>query len=262
MENITVSLAQLSPKLGDKQYNFEQIEKTFIDAKKEKSQLVVFPELFLSGYSVGEQLEEISETINGPYMKKVRQLCKQYEINTILSFPEDGEDGNYYISSSFIDENGDVLGTYRKVHLFDEERNYFAAGSSFEVIDTPLGSIGMMICFDVEFPEIARALALKGVDFIVIVNANMHPYEMHHHIYARSRAMENEVPVIICNRVGKEEHLDFCGDSMLIDAHGEILLSLKDKEQVQSVELPINQSLDPKMNYINSRRNELYSDLV
>lgn len=262
MDSITVSVAQLAPKLGDKQYNYEQIKKTILDAKQEKSRLVVFPELFLSGYSVGNQLEELAETIDGPYMKKIKELCRKHEINTIISYPEDGGNGTYYISSSFIDEQGDVLGTYRKVHLFDAEKNYFTAGSSFEVIDTPLGSIGMMICFDVEFPEIARALALRNVDFIVIVNANMHPYETHHHIYARSRAMENETPVIICNRLGQEDDLNFCGDSMLIDAHGEILLSLKDREQVKSVELPIKQSLDPKMNYINGRRIDLYEELV
>src|SRR5699024_10612949 len=127
----------------------------------------------------------------------------------------------------------------------DTEKNYFTAGSNFEVIDTPLGSVGMMICFDVEFPEIARALKLMDADFIVIVNANMHPYEEFHHIFARSRAMENEIPIIICNRLGVEGDLDFCGDSMVIDATGEVLLSLNDKEQSPSGTLRIKQQLDP-----------------
>ncbi|GIN22252.1 carbon-nitrogen hydrolase family protein [Siminovitchia fordii] len=262
MNEIKVSVAQLIPKLGDKQGNLERIQEAIVKAKNEQAQLVAFPELFLTGYSVGENVNTLAETIDGPYMTKVRKLCKDHEIYLVISFPEDGQDGNYYISSALIDSQGEVLGVYRKVHLFDNEKNYFQPGSRFEVIDTPLGSIGMMICFDVEFPEIARALKLMRADFIVIVNANMHPYELHHHLFSRCRAMENEIPVIICNRLGKEGELDFCGDSMVIDATGEILLSLKDKEQVQTVTLPIKQELDPKMSYIVNRRDDIYGILA
>jgi len=262
VKEINVSVAQFTPKLGDKQYNFERMVGAVVKAKEEQSELVVFPELYLTGYSIGRNLSTLAETINGTYMMKIRKLCKENEIYVVLSFPEDGQDGNYYISSALIDNQGEVLGVYRKVHLFDTEKNYFQPGSNFEVIDTPLGSIGMMICFDVEFPEISRALKLMGADFIVIVNANMHPYEVHHHIFARSRAMENEIPVIICNRLGTESELDFCGDSMVIDATGKIILSLKDKEKLQTVTLPIQQELDPKMSYTTNRRSELYGLLV
>lgn len=262
MNKITVSVAQLTPKLGEKPFNFERIREAIVKAKSEQSQLVVFPELFLTGYSVGENLNTLAETIDGPYMTKIRNLCKDYEIYSVVSFPEDGQHGNYYISSTLIDPKGEVLGVYRKIHLFDSEKNYFQPGSSFKVIDTPLGSIGMMICFDVEFPETARALKLMGADFIVIVNANMHPYQRYHHLFSQCRAMENEIPVIICNRLGKEDEIDFCGDSMVIDATGDILLSLKDKEQVQSVTLPIMQNLDPKMSYTTNRRKEVYGILV
>ncbi|MFS0647024.1 carbon-nitrogen hydrolase family protein [Siminovitchia sp. 179-K 8D1 HS] len=261
MKEINVFVAQLTPKLGDKQYNYERIAETVVKAREERAQIVIFPELFLSGYSVGKNLSEMSETIDGPYMTKVRNLCKQQGIYVVLGFPEDGQDGNYYISSALIDDQGKVLGVYRKMHLFDAEKNYFQPGSTFEVIETPLGSIGLMICFDVEFPEIARALKLLGADLIVIINANMHPYEMHHHIFARSRAMENEIPVIICNRLGKEGELDFCGDSMVIDAAGKILLALKDKEQAQAVTLPVEQELDSKMSYTTNRRSNLYGIL-
>lgn len=261
MKEINAFIAQLIPKLGDKQYNYERIAETVVKAREESAQIVIFPELFLSGYSVGENISALSETIDGPYMTRVRNLCKQHGIYVVLGFPEDGQDGNYYISSALIDDKGEVLGLYRKIHLFDEEKCYFQPGSTFEVIETPLGSIGMMICFDVEFPEIARALKLMGADLIVIANANMHPYEMHHHIFARSRAMENEIPVIICNRLGKEGELNFCGDSMVIDATGNVLLALKDKEQAQSVTLPIEQELDSKMSYTRNRRSDLYSIL-
>lgn len=262
MENIKVTVAQFIPKLGQPHINVLNIEKAILKAKKEDSSLLVFPELYLTGYSVGNNMEEMAETVDGTYMSQVCQLCKKHSINIVLSFPELGEQNTYYISSAFIDSKGEVLGVYRKVHLFDTEKLHFTPGDSFSVIDTPLGRVGMMICFDVEFPEIARALKLMGADFIVIVNANMEPYEELHHIFARSRAMENEIPVIICNRLGTEENLNFCGDSMVISATGEILLSLKQEEQMKTVDLPIEQKLDPKMSYTTNRRKDLYEILT
>lgn len=262
MNNIKVTVAQLIPKLGDKQHNLKLISETISKAASEKSNIAIFPELFLTGYSVGENISEMAETIDGPSMKEIRQQCQENQVYTVVGFPEDGQDGNYYISSALIDDKGDVLGVYRKMHLFDSENKYFKAGSNFEVIETPLGKIGLMICYDVEFPEISRALKLMGADIIIIVNANMHPYELHHHLYARCRAMENEIPVVICNRLGVEDALDFCGDSLVINAKGEILLSLKDEVIAKSVNIPTQQELDPKVSYIKNRRGELYTPLT
>lgn len=262
MSEIRVSVAQLEPKFADKQYNYERMVETVAKAKNEQANLVVFPELYLTGYAVGELLNPLAEKLDGKYVSKIRKLCQEYEVYLIFGFPEKGEDGNYYISSALIDDHGEILGVYRKIHLFHSEKNYFTPGSSLKVIDTPLGSIGMMICFDVEFPEMARALKLMNADILIIVNANMHPYQEYHHIFARSRAMENEIPVVICNRLGIEGELDFCGDSMVIDAKGKILLALKDKEQSQTVTLPIKQKLDPKMSYTTNRRSDMYQILT
>lgn len=262
MKAIKVSVAQLIPKLGNKQHNTQLISEAMVNAKKDRADLIVFPELFLTGYSVGEDLGQLAETEDGPGMAEVRKLCLEHGLYAVISFPEQGENSHFYISSALIDDHGDVLGIYRKSHLFDEEKKHFTPGSEFKVIDTPLGKIGMMICFDVEFPEIARSLKLQGADFIVIVNANMHPYELHHHLFSRARAMENEIPVIICNRLGTEGDLDFCGDSMVIDATGELLLQMKQVEGLKTVEMPIRQELDAKMSYTANRRAELYSKLV
>jgi len=262
MKAVKVAVAQMAPKLGDKQHNLKVISDAMLQAKNDQADLIVFPELFLTGYSVGESLDRLAETEDGPGLTEVRRLCIENDLYAAISFPEKGEGSHYYISSALINNNGDVLGVYRKTHLFDEEKDFFNPGSTFTLIDTPLGKVGMMICFDVEFPEIARALKLRGADFIVIVNANMHPYQLHHHLYARVRAMENEIPVIICNRLGKEGDLDFCGDSMVIDATGEILQEMKQTEGVQTTEVPIRQKLDPKISYTANRRPDLYSVLI
>lgn len=262
MNNLDVFIAQLTPRLGDKKLNYQIIKETMMEAKKNNSQLVVFPELFLSGYSIGNKVNELAETVDGPYLTKIRDLCKEMNLHVVISFPEDGQDGNYYIASSFIDNNGEVLGTYRKMHLFDIEKKFFTPGEEFKVVETKFGKVGLMICFDVEFPEMARALKLKGADLLIIVNANMHPYKNHHHIYARSRAMENEITVIICNRLGVEDELEFCGDSMIVDAFGEVVLSLGKEENTGLASINLSQNLDPKMNYVKNRRKELYGILT
>ncbi|WP_185830709.1 carbon-nitrogen hydrolase family protein [Siminovitchia terrae] len=259
LKDIQVTLAQLTPKLSEKQHNLLLIREAIAKASKEKSDIIIFPELFLTGYSVGENISDLAEVTNGPSLTEIKKLCRKHSIFAVVGFPEKGDDGNYYISSAFINEKGGLQGVYRKVHLFDSEKKYFSQGTEIPVFDTPLGKIGLMICFDVEFPEVARALKLKGADLIIISNANMVPYEVHHHIYAKSRAMENEIPVIICNRLGSEGELNFCGDSMVINSDGKVLLSMGNKEGVKTIGLPLHSSTDPKLGYIAKRRRELYS---
>lgn len=262
LKKMKVTVAQLTPKLGDKQFNVNKVKDVMQKAAESNSDLVVFPELFLSGYSVGNQIESLAESLDGPSLKEIRDLCKKLHLHVVISFPEVGVDGNYYISSALIDHHGEVLGTYRKTHLFDTEKKTFTPGSEFKVIPSSLGNIGLMICFDVEFPEIARSLKLMGADIIVIVNANMDPYKDHHYTYAKSRAMENEIPVVICNRLGQENDLRFCGDSKVFDSWGKELLSLSESEGVETVEVPLISVRDSKMNYTSNRRKNLYSILT
>ncbi|MFD1361751.1 carbon-nitrogen hydrolase family protein [Lentibacillus salinarum] len=262
MKHINVTLAQLTPKLEDKDYNFDQISKAMVKANKEQSDLIVFPELFLTGYSMGDKLNELAETIDGPSVNKIKEMCKSLSLYAVFGFPELGDNGHYYITSALIDDKGELIGTYRKTHLFDQEKAFFNSGSGLKVIPTPIGNFGLMICFDVEFPEVARALKLMGADIIVIVNANMDPYKEHHYIYAKSRAMENEIPVVICNRLGLEEDLNFCGDSLVLDSWGHELLTMEGSEDVKTVTLPLLSVKDPKMNYVSSRKTDLYSVLI
>lgn len=262
LQQINVTLAQLNPKLGDKRHNLNQIRDVMTKAKESGTDMVIFPEMFLTGYSVGEKVKDLAETSDGPSINEIKNLCKSLEIYTVFGFPEVGEDGHYYISSALIDANGALLGVYRKTHLFDQEKKFFQAGSNFKVIPTPLGKIGLMICYDVEFPEVARALKLMGADMIIIINANMEPYKDHHHTYAKARSMENEIPVVICNRLGQEEGLHFCGDSLVLDSWGRELLAMGESEGADTVKLPLVSVTDPKMNYVCSRKKDLYSVLT
>ncbi|RNB89939.1 carbon-nitrogen hydrolase family protein [Brevibacillus fluminis] len=243
-----IAMAQFAPHLGDKEANIHLMTHYLNQAKTQQADLVIFPELALTGYSVGEQLGTIAETTEGPSLATFKERCKELGIAALVSFPE--RNGNrFHISSAYIDEDGTIAGVYRKTHLFSSELDYFTPGDEWPVFSTKHGKIGMMICYDLEFPEVARLLRLNGAELILVSTANMVPYQNYQNIYMQSRAMENEVPLAICNRLGTEGDLIFFGHSMAVDHEGRIVLHMGDKEDVQTADISLNSEKDTKLNY-------------
>ncbi|KMY55745.1 carbon-nitrogen hydrolase [Bacillus sp. FJAT-27231] len=256
-----VAVAQFSPVLGDKQENMKKIVHSLKEAKRQAADIVVFPELALTGYSIGDLLPTIAETKEGESLKVLGLYCKNLGIHALISFPEK-EEGRYYISSALIDDNGLVVGTYRKTHLFNTETNYFTRGDSWPVFQTKFGKVGAMICYDLEFPEVARLLRLNGAEIILVNTANMTPYENHQHVYMQSRAMENEVPVVICNRIGKEGDLDFFGHSMAVDGEGRIVSKLASEETIHTIDIQTDGNRDPKLAYTSNLHSSVKNNLT
>jgi 5-aminopentanamidase len=243
-----IAVAQFNPVLGDKKANLGKMIDYLKEAKGKEANLVVFPEMALTGYSVGERLHLLAESKDGESLRTLRSICKDLNMYALVSFPEK-EETHYYISSALITDEGTMAGIYRKTHLFHMENNYFKRGDRWPVFDTKLGRIGVMICYDLEFPEVSRLLRLNGAEIILVNTANMVPYENHQNIYMQSRALENELPVVICNRVGQEGSLDFFGRSMAVDQEGNILFMLGSEETVQTVDIQLNGHRDPKLDY-------------
>lgn len=243
------ALAQFAPHHANKIANLALMSEYLHQAKEQKADVVIFPELALTGYSIGEQLDTIAETIDGPSIQHLQAQCKKTGIAAVVSFPE--QNGNrYHISTVWIEENGTLAGVYRKTHLFSTESRFFTPGDQWPVFETSLGRIGMMICYDLEFPEVARLLRLNGAELIVVNTANMTPYESYQQVFMLSRAMENEIPLVICNRLGVEEDLSFFGHSMAVNHEGKVLLHLGGEEGVQTVDVPLGNTRDPKLNYV------------
>jgi predicted amidohydrolase len=257
--SLRISLAQLSPVLGNKETNLDYISKSMLEAKSQQSDLIVFPELFLTGYDVGKELNNLAETIEGSSINKIKVMCKEHSIYSIVGFPETDETNNYYISSAVINNQGNLAGSYRKTHLFDKEKFYFKKGEEFKVFHTKIGKIGIMICYDLEFPEVARSLKLMGAEIIIVLTANMSPYEDYQNVYMRSRAMENEIPIVICNRLGSEGEINFFGDSMVVDGNGKVLYHMGRTPGIGTVTLS-SSTPDPKLDYIKNRRPEIYPE--
>ncbi|MGM8365734.1 carbon-nitrogen hydrolase family protein [Virgibacillus sp. W0181] len=254
-----IAICQTTPMLGDLDHNLNIIEKSIAKVSG-KADLILFPELMLTGYNVDKIVENVYQTENSGYIKKIKEMCSLYKIYSVISFIEKDKD-NYYISAMLINCNGKFVGTYRKTHLFFDEKKYISEGDSIEVFKTSIGNIGIMICYDLEFPEVARTLALKGADYILVPTANMLPYSYHQFIYAQSRTFENEIPVIVCNRIGKESPLQFFGESIAVKTNGEITKLDTNQEQIEIVEIN-NKPIDSKLNYLENRRPNKYKSLI
>ncbi len=216
---VDVALAQLRPALRDTAENLDTIAR--IVEENADADLVVLPELFSGGYTTREP-EELALDLDGPEVENLAGTARKHSTAVILGVPERLIDG---VSNSAIcfDERGNLAGSYRKAHLFGDERGVFVAGDELLVVD--LGSLkaGLMICFDVEFPEVARSLALAGADCLVTISANMDPFGRDHDIFATARALENGLPHLYVNQVGEGEAFRFAGGTMVVSADGDRL---------------------------------------
>lgn len=230
---INVTCVQMEPVRYDFAANLEKmtkfIEKTMTE--NPKTQLIIFPELITSGYECGKEFQKLAERVSeGESIKVISKLAEKYNVHIIYGFPERDEAINdvLYNASVFINNHGKVLGTYRKVHLFASEKEFFRAGCSYPLFDTEIGKIGIMICWDTAFPEVARAYALQGAELIAISTNWEKPYledvetknQDDWDLITRARAFDNCLYVAAANRIGFDETLGFFGRSKIIGPTG------------------------------------------
>jgi len=232
---MNILLVQLTPKLRDVKGNIETAEEVL--AHSTGTDLAVFPELFLGGYSTRD-VSELALDLEGPEVGEMARLARENDTAVIFGLHERVPDG-VANSAACLDRRGNLAGTYRKTHLFGEERGTFVAGDELLIFDLDGVETGLMICFDVEFPEVARALATAEADLLVTISANMDPFGRDHDVFATARALENGLPHVYVNQVGKGETFTFAGGTGAISADGERLAAAGASENVVEV------SLDP-----------------
>lgn len=246
LAKITVSCIQMKPKRFDFDTNLKNMCNLVDEAinENEETSLIVFPELITSGYECGKEFYNLAETVpDGRSMKVLGGLAKRYKTNIIYGFPEKDLDvsGVLYNSAVLINDMGEISGVYRKVHPFDTERQYFRAGNKFPIFNTSVGKVGIMICWDTAFPEVARTYALKGADLIVVSTNWEKPYSDDWDLVTRARAFENCIYLAASNRVGYDEKLSFFGHSRIIDPLGKPIKELNDEvEGIISSELDLS----------------------
>lgn len=216
-DEINTLLAQLRPALRNTPQNLETIRK--IVAENDNADLVVFPELFLSGYTTSKP-EELALDLEGSEVGAITRLARENSTTVIFGAPERASVG-VANSAICVDRYGNIVGSYRKTHLFGHERDAYVAGNELLIVDLDGVRAGIMICFDVEFPEVARALVKAGANLLVTISANMDPFGHDHDVFAAARALENSVPHLYVNQVGRGEAFTFAGGTMIVSADGD-----------------------------------------
>lgn len=258
---------QFSPLFGEKDENLKKISSVI---KNTDLELLVLPEFFTTGYQFASvhEVEELSEPIGGYTTEFLLGLSHEKCMYIVAGLSE--KDGDKFYNSAILTGPDGLLGTYRKTHLFFEEKLYFSPGNTgFQVWSTRFGIIGIMICFDWFFPESVRALALLGADVIAHPSNLVLPYCPQ---AMPVRCLENRVFAITANRTGlenrkKSQPLKFIGKSQIVSPDGEVLIrASENEEELVTIEIEPEKARNKALNQFNDvfkdRRAEYYQPLL
>ena len=268
-EKITLALAQISSERGNKKENLTKIEELTLRAKGQAADLVIFPELCLTGYVVKDQLYELAETIPGPSTRRIEELARKTGMHVVFGMPELSEKtrATMYNTAVYIGPKG-IIGKYHKMYLpthsVFEEKRYFRPGYQTAAFDTPIGKIGLCICYDLFFPEVTRLTRLAGAQLIVCISASPSVRRSYFEILTAARALENTSYLAYVNLVGVEDGLQFWGGSRLLSPTGDIIARAKyDEEDFVLCEVDFNdmKSAEAFIPTLRDLRPELFDEL-
>lgn len=280
---IKVAVAQMDPKLGEIPTNFDRIDALFNEALAENAQLIVFPECATTGYGFGslEAAYVAAEEIPGPTTWALAEMCREAKPTTpenggpygvVGLLERDKQTERVYNTAVLIGPEG-LIGRYRKAHLplLGVDRFATPGDTGFPVFETALGRIGIAICYDLRFPEAMRALALQGADIIALPTNWPDGSQNAPDYVTRTRALENRVFVLACNRCGEESGFWFFGRSQIVDPSGHVLVEAEETEALRYATIDPLQARQKRivlrpgefeLDTVGDRRPDLYGPLV
>lgn len=233
---LKVALAQMSCKRADKEENLRKMEKFVLQASEQNVKLVIFPELSLTGYVVRDQIYELAEPVPGPSVKAVEKIAKKASVYVVFGLPEKSgkTQATLYNTAVLVGPEG-YVGKYRKMYLpthsVFEEKRYFRPGYQAAAFNTEIGSIGLIICYDIFFPEVSRLARLKGAQLIVCISASPAIRKSYFETLTVARALENTAFLAYVNLVGIENGLQFWGGSRMVGPSGKVIAQAKYDEE-------------------------------
>jgi len=260
-----ISLIQMDIQLGQKQANLEHAAALMHEALASQPDLIVLPELFGSGYAYAK-LAEMAEVEGDMTLSWLKEIARRAGIHVVAGSVVEKDKGRYYNTSYALGRKGEILAKYRKVHLFCPvgEDKHFTPGSEPVAFSTEFGQVGILICFDVRFPELSSALARSGCRLLVVPAEFPAIRQEAWRILLQARAVENQIFVAGVNRVGRSEEADYSGHSMVVGPSGEILSEGSEDEEVITVELDFSRIDMARANFdcLKERRPEVYGKNV
>jgi omega-amidase len=219
--SIRAAAVQFNITLGEIGPNLGHVRQSLQSLAAEGVQLAVLPEMWATGFAYRE-LNRLAES-SGELVAELAALSAEYGMVIVGSLPEPHDDKVY--NTAYVLDNGKMRGKYRKIHLFSlmQEDRSFDSGNAWLLTDTTVGRVGVFICYDLRFPELARRLAVEGAEILVVPGEWPKPRQEHWRTLLRARAIENQLFVVAANCCGVVGKLDFFGMSMIIDPKGELL---------------------------------------
>jgi (R)-amidase len=269
-DTLRVALVQLRPLDGDKERNLAAAGAAVAAAARAGARLVVLPEYVLTGFPA-ERMRELAEPLHGPSVAAFRSIAGEEGVCLVAGLPRLGDAADagaagvaeppIYDTTVVLAPDGALLTSYDKTHLFDREKTVFTPGAALRQPFVWNGvRFGVLCCFDIELPEPARTLALRGAQCLLVPSANMEPWGEHHRAYVRSRALENHLFVAYANAVGAASGYVFEGGSCLVDPMGRVLCDAGRDETVVWADLDLAAADESRGvgDYLRERRPELY----
>jgi predicted amidohydrolase len=283
MQNVSrVALVQMKSS-EDKDKNLELSISLIKKAAEKKANLICFPEFqmaFSPTNQSAKQLAKVAESINdGTFLSKLCTAAKQNKISVIATIYEKGNDGNnnnnnqsyinnrVYDTAVMINSKGTISSIYRKLHLYDalgfKESNKMMSGNIIEKpVKTSAGNIGLMICYDLRFPEMSRILTVNGADILAAPSAWVHGLmkEEHWQTMLKARAIENGSYMLAPDQVGNI----YSGRSMIVDPFGVVMTDMGNREGIEVVEIDISQvqKVRESLPLLKNRRTDVYRDNI
>jgi predicted amidohydrolase len=270
-----VAACQIAPVVGDAVENRARVRAAVEDAGEQAADLVVLPELAQSGYVFADLQEarSMAEHVDGPTVREWADLSRRLQMVLVAGFCERGPDGHLFNSCVLID-HGDVRATYRKAHLWDLESRYFSRGQEGPpVVDTSVGRVAMMVCYDVEFPEWTRMAGLGGADVLAVPTnwplearpPGERPMEV---VRLQAAASANRMFVVAADRCGVERGVPWVGGSVILGPDGYPLAGpvAADREELLVARVDLHEArtktISAHNHVLTDRRPDLYARLV
>ena len=279
-KNVTLGLIQTAVSRNIAE-NMKKTLRRIEEAADEGAQIVCLQELYRTRYFPQQEkqdLKALAETIPGESTRAFAELAKKRKVVIIAPIFEKAKDNKFYNTAVVIGVDGEILGTYRKVHIpydpYFYEKDYFSPGDQeYKVFDVGFARIGVLICYDQWFPEAARINMLQGAEIIFYPTAigyikgyTSEDGDWHDawRTIQRAHAIANGVHVAAVNRVGEEDELQFWGGSFVSDPFGKVLKEASDREEVliATIDLGKNKQIQEGWGFLRNRRPDTYHSLV
>ncbi len=270
---LKVAVAQMDPKLGQNAQNRTRVLALLREAVTQGARLIVFPECATCGYGFSDldTARQFAEPVPGPTTDALRTVCAETGGFVVVGLLE-AMDEDVYNTAVLVGPEG-LVGVYRKAHLpyLGVDRFVTPGNTGFRVWETPLGRIGMLICYDLRFPEAMRAVALEQADIIALPTNWPDGSQNAPQFVTRTRALENRIFLLACNRCGEESGFWFFGHSQVTDPRGHVLAEAEDAEAICYAEIDPAQAREKRivlrpdefeLDTFGDRRPDLYGRLV